>query len=82
MLFGVDRSVITKYLKNIFDTAELDKNSTCAKFAQVRNEGFRSVNREIEFYNLDAIISVFKRKAVVSFFILALPLEDSHPYIL
>jgi hypothetical protein len=58
MLFGVDRSVITKHLKNIFDTAELDKNSTCAKFAQVRNEGFRSVNREIEFYNLDAIISV------------------------
>ena len=58
MLFGVDRSVITKHLKNIFESAELDKEATCAKFAQVRDEGGRSVNREIEFYNLDAIISV------------------------
>jgi len=58
MLFGVDRSVITKHLKNIFESAELDKEATCAKFAQVREEGGRSVNREIEFYNLDAIISV------------------------
>ena len=57
-LFGVDRSVITKHLKNIFESAELDKEATCAKFAQVRDEGGRSVNREIEFYNLDAIISV------------------------
>lgn len=57
-LFGVDRTVITKHLKNIFETAELKKEATCAKFAQVRDEGGRSVNREIEFYNLDAIISV------------------------
>lgn len=57
-LFGVDRTVITKHLKNIFETAELNKEATCAKFAQVRDEGGRSVNREIEFYNLDAIISV------------------------
>jgi len=57
-LFGVDRSVITKHLKNIFESGELDKEATCAKFAQVRDEGRRSVNREIEFYNLDAIISV------------------------
>jgi hypothetical protein len=57
-LFGVDRSVITKHLKNIFESEELDKEATCAKFAQVRDEGGRSVNREIEFYNLDAIISV------------------------
>jgi len=57
-LFGVDRSVITKHLKNIFESGELDKEATCAKFAQVRDEGGRSVNREIEFYNLDAIISV------------------------
>lgn len=57
-LFGVDRSVITKHLSNIFESGELNKESTCAKFAQVRNEGGRSVNREIEFYNLDAIISV------------------------
>ena len=50
--------MITKHLKNIFESAELDKEATCAKFAQVREEGGRSVNREIEFYNLDAIISV------------------------
>ena len=36
----------------------LSKEATCANFAQVRDEGGRSVNREIEFYNLDAIISV------------------------
>ncbi len=57
-LFGVDRSVIAKHLKNVFETGELKKETTCAKFAQVRNEGGRSVNREIEFYNLDAIIAV------------------------
>lgn len=57
-LFGVDRSVITKHLKNIFETGELNRDATCAKIAQVRDEGGRMVNREIEFYNLDAIISV------------------------
>ena len=36
----------------------MDKTTTCAKFAQVRNEGGRQVTRQIEFYNLDAIISV------------------------
>jgi hypothetical protein len=57
-LFGVERSVITKHLKNIFDTAELDEKSTCAKIAQVQKEGNREVSRDIEFYNLDAIIAV------------------------
>ena len=57
-LFGVERSVITKHLKNIYDSGELDKISTCAKFAQVQQEGNRSVRRELEYYNLDAIISV------------------------
>jgi hypothetical protein len=57
-LFGVDRTVITKHLANIYTENELDKNSTCAKIAQVQIEGERSVNRQIEFYNLDAIISV------------------------
>lgn len=57
-LFDVDRSVITKHLKNIFNEGELDKNSTCAKIAQVQIEGKRSVKRKVEFYNLDAIISV------------------------
>lgn len=57
-LFEVDRSVIAKHLKNIFETKELSKKATCAKIAQVRSEGGRSVNREIEFYNLDVMISV------------------------
>ncbi|PKF75233.1 virulence RhuM family protein [Chryseobacterium sp. PMSZPI] len=57
-LFGVDRSVITKHLGNIYETNELQKDSTSAKIAQVQQEGSRKVNREMEFYNLDAIISV------------------------
>ena len=57
-LFDVERSVITKHLQNIFQEGELDKNSTCAKIAQVQAEGQRQVTRNLEFYNLDAIISV------------------------
>ena len=54
----MDRSVITKHLGSIYETNELQKSSTSAKIAQVQQEGTRSVSREIEFYNLDAIISV------------------------
>ena len=57
-LFGVDRSVVTKHLANIYVSNELNKEATCAKIAQVQSEGDRTVNRQIEFYNLDAIISV------------------------
>ncbi len=57
-LFGVDRSVVTKHLINIYNERELDKEATCAKIAQVQTEGNREVTRPIEFYNLDAIISV------------------------
>ena len=57
-LFNVDRSVITKHLSNIYQEDELIKVATCANFAQVRTEGNRQVTRDIEFYNLDAIISV------------------------
>lgn len=57
-LFGVDRTVVTKHLKNIFQEGELKKETTSAKFAQVQKEGEREVKRNIEFYNLDAIISV------------------------
>ncbi len=57
-LFGVERSVITKHLINIYNEGELDKEATCAKIAQVQTEGNREVTRPIEFYNLDAIISV------------------------
>ena len=57
-LFGVDRSVVTKHLQNIYTDGELDKKATSAKIAQVQNEGNRQVSWEVEFYNLDAIISV------------------------
>lgn len=45
-------------LKEIFGSGELDKEATARKFRVVQKEGARSVNREIEHYNLDAIISV------------------------
>ncbi len=57
-LFGVERSVVTKHLKNIFESDELKEEATCAKIAQVQKEGSRTVSREIDFYNLDAIIAV------------------------
>lgn len=57
-VFDVDRTVITKHLKNVYDEGELDRDSTSAKIAQVQVEGNRTVNREVEYYNLDAIISV------------------------
>lgn len=57
-LFGVERSVVTKHLSNIFKEGELSKEATCANFAQVQKEGERTVTRQVEFYNLDAIISV------------------------
>lgn len=47
-LFGVDRSVVTKHLRNIYEERELDKKSTCANFAQVQTEGKRQVTREID----------------------------------
>lgn len=57
-LFDVDRSVVTKHLNNIFKEGELNKKSTSAKIAQVQNEGQRKITRNIDFYNLDAILSV------------------------
>ena len=54
-LFGVDRSVITKHLGNIFDDKELDESSVSAKFAHTATDG-KTYNTQ--FYNLDAIISV------------------------
>lgn len=54
-LFDVDRSVITKHLKNIFDISELQQEAVCAKFAHTALDG-KTYNTQ--FYNLDAIISV------------------------
>jgi prophage maintenance system killer protein len=57
-LFGRDKSVISRHLSNIFKINELDRESTVAKYATVQKEGDREIEREIEYYNLDAIISV------------------------
>ena len=57
-LFKTDRTSISRHIKNIYRTEELDKKSTCAFFAQVQDEGFRKVTRKIPYYNLDMIISV------------------------
>jgi hypothetical protein len=54
-LFGVDRSVVTKHLKNIFESAELDEKSVCAFFAHTAADGKKY---QTQFYNLDAIIAV------------------------
>jgi hypothetical protein len=57
-VFGRDKSVISRHLTNIFKEGELDQKSTVAKNATVQIEGNREVERTIEYYNLDAIISV------------------------
>ena len=57
-LFGVQIPAINKHLKNIFEEDELNKEATISKMEIVQNEGGRDVKRAIEFYNLDAIISV------------------------
>jgi len=57
-LFGVVKSTISEHLSNIYETNELTKEATVRNFRTVQNEGGREVNRTIEYYNLDAIISV------------------------
>ncbi|AWX07499.1 virulence protein RhuM/Fic/DOC family protein [Prevotella intermedia] len=57
-LFQTDRTVINRHIKNIYKSGELDEKATCAKNAQVRLEGNRTVTRNIPYYNLDVIISV------------------------
>ena len=57
-LFGVDVRTINEHLQNIFNTNELDRDSTIRNFRIVQKEGIREVSREVDFYNLDAIIAV------------------------
>lgn len=57
-LFGRDVKTIGKHVNNVFSEAELDKSGTVAKFATVQTEGTRQVERRVEHYNLDVIISV------------------------
>ena len=57
-LFQRNKSTISRHIKNIFDTGELNADSTVAFFATVQTEGKRKVERNLAFYNLDVIISV------------------------
>ena len=57
-LFDRDKSVISRHIKNIFFEKELERFSTVAKYATVQFEGGREILRDIEYYNLDVIISV------------------------
>ncbi|WP_323027502.1 RhuM family protein [Gelidibacter japonicus] len=57
-LFNTDRTSISRHLRNIYKSNELDEKATSAKIAQVQQEGNREVKRNINVYNLDAILSV------------------------
>lgn len=58
LLFDKGRSTITEHISNVFKEGELEKKATCRNFRQVRLEGSRTVERDVEHYNLDVIISV------------------------
>lgn len=57
-LFGRDKSTISRHVNNVFKEGELERDLTVAFFATVQNEGGRLVERQVEFYNLDVVISV------------------------
>jgi hypothetical protein len=57
-LFQRDKSVISRHIKNVFEEGELTREATVAEFATVQREGDREVTRQVEYYNLDVIISV------------------------
>ena len=57
-LYHTDRTSIVRHINNIYKVEELDRESTCAKIAQVQIEGNRKVTRQIPYFNLDMIISV------------------------
>ena len=57
-LFGVESNTVTYHLKEIFKSGELDERATTRKIRVVQKEGERDVSREVDFYNLDAVIAV------------------------
>ena len=57
-LFGKSRSTVAEHVANVYEEGELDQNRTCRKFRQVRKEGIREVERDVDHFNLDVIISV------------------------
>ena len=57
-LFQRDKSVISRHINNLFEEKELERTSTVANYATVQIEGNRKINRNVDYYNLDVIISV------------------------
>lgn len=57
-LFNSDRTSVGRHIRNIYKSGELEENATCAFFAQVQQEGKRTVKRTIPYYNLDMVISI------------------------
>jgi hypothetical protein len=57
-LFGIDVRTVNEHLKNIYQSDELQSETTVRKIRIVQQEGKRDVSRELDFYNLDAIIAV------------------------
>lgn len=57
-LYDSSKANVSEHIKNIFTEGELDRKGTVRKFRTVQTEGLREINREIEFYNLDMIISL------------------------
>ena len=66
-LYQSSRSNVVEHIKHIYEEGELDEESTCRNFRQVRQEGSRQVAREIPFYNLDMIISLgYRIRSVIA----------------
>lgn len=66
-LFQTSRTNVVEHIKHIYEEGEIDEDSTCRKFRQVRKEGNREVSREMPFYNLDMIISLgYRVKSVIA----------------
>lgn len=57
-LFQASLTNVVEHIAHIHEECELDENSTCRKFRQIRKEGTREVSREISYYNLDMIIAL------------------------
>jgi len=57
-LFDKNKSTISRHISNVFEEGELERSATVAKFATVQFEGNREVERQLDYYNLDVIISV------------------------
>lgn len=66
-LYQTSRTNVVEHIKHIYEEGELDEGSTCRKFRQVRNEGKKQVEREMNFYSLDMIISLgYRVKSVIA----------------